>query len=43
MAPQPVLQTIAIHVLQNFSQNKDKLTMKLGQLIKHYAEKSQGN
>ena len=41
MTSQPGLQTIAIHILPNISQNKGKQTMKFGQLIeyiKNYAE-----
>ena len=32
---QPGLQTIAIHILLNISQSKDKQTMKFGQLIEY--------
>ena len=35
MMSQPVLQTIAIQILPNISQNKDNQTMKFGQLIEH--------
>ena len=35
MTSQPGLQTIAIHILPNFSQSKDIQTMKFDQLIEH--------
>ena len=35
MTSQPVLQTIAIHVLSNISQSKGNQTMKFGQLMEH--------
>ena len=35
MTSQPGLQTIAVHVLPNISQSKDKQTTKFGQLIEH--------
>ena len=35
MTSQPDLQSIAIHNLPNTSQNKDKQTMKFGQLIEY--------
>ena len=35
MASQPGLQTIAIRILPNISQNKDNKTMKSGQLIEY--------
>ena len=33
MTSQPDLQTIAIHILPNISQNKDNQTTNIGQLI----------
>ena len=47
MTSQPGLQTIALHILSNISQNKGNQTMKFGQLteynkrnvfLKNYAE-----
>ena len=35
MTSQPGLQTIAMHILPNFSQIKGNQTMKFGQLIKY--------
>ena len=35
MTTQPGLKTIAIYILSNISQSKDKQTMKFGQLIEH--------
>ena len=35
MTSQPVLQTIAIHILPNISQSKGNQTMKFGQLIEY--------
>ena len=35
MTSQPGLQTVAIHILPNISQSKDKQTMKFGQLIEY--------
>ena len=35
MTSQPVLQTIAIHLLRNTSQSKGIQTMKFGQLIEY--------
>ena len=35
MTSQPILQTIAIHILSNISQSKGNKTMKLGQLIEY--------
>ena len=35
MTSQPVLQTIAIHILHNISQSKGNQTMKFGQLIEY--------
>ena len=35
MTSQPDLQTIAMHILPNFSQIKGNQTMKFGQLIKY--------
>ena len=35
MTSQPGLQTIAIHILPNISQSKDKKTTKFGQLIEY--------
>ena len=35
MTPQTGLQTIAIQILPNISQSKDKQTMKFGQLIEY--------
>ena len=35
MTSQPGLQTIAIHIFFNISQNKDNQTMKFGQLIEY--------
>ena len=35
MTPQPGLQTIALHILPNISQNKGNQTMKFGQLIEY--------
>ena len=33
MTSQPGLQTIAVHILPNISENENKKTMKFGQLI----------
>ena len=38
MTSQPVLQTIAIHILPNISQSKGNQTMKFGQLIEYNRE-----
>ena len=35
MTSKPGLQTIAIHILSNISQNKGNQTMKFGQLIEY--------
>ena len=35
MTSKPGLQTIAIHILSNMSQNKGNQTMKFGQLIEY--------
>ena len=35
MASQPRLQTIAIHILLNLSQNKGNQTIKFGQLVEY--------